>query len=280
MRTLISLNGWWGFFFRRNSRILAFTAILLVVFVTDLGGASDWPNGQLVTAKNQHYDDGITVKMDFASNQVMMISEAELLMTNKAEVLINLEDYPIHQAGAKRDQLIETVRTQLAKDGCAVLKSFLTAEGYAFCAMRPTALRLLPMHPMARQMPILPLMIHRLPSITLAIQSADEGGLFEYAPNIRQDGENFEAVKAVLDGVSDRVKSLALEPGDLQLFKGRYSLHRVSPLKGSTPRYVAILSYVEQPDMVGTPERVKQLYGRVLPIHLERAGLRGDSYLD
>jgi len=117
-------------------------------------------------------------------------------------------------------------------------------------------------------------------TITLAIQSADEGGLFEYAPNIRQDGENFEAVKAVLDGVSDWVKSLALEPGDLQLFKGRYSLHRVSPLKGSTPRYVAILSYVEQPDMVGTPERVKQLYGRVLPIHLERAGLRGDSYLD
>ena len=53
---------------------------------------------------------------------------------------------------------------------------------------------------------------------TLVIQSADEGGLFEYAPNIRQDGENFEAVKAVLDGVSDQVKSLALEPGDLQLF--------------------------------------------------------------
>jgi CBS domain-containing protein len=48
MRTLISLNGWWGFFFRRNSRILAFTAILLVVFVTDLGGTSDWPNGKLV----------------------------------------------------------------------------------------------------------------------------------------------------------------------------------------------------------------------------------------
>jgi hypothetical protein len=90
MRTLISLNGWWGFFFRRNSRILAFTAILLVVFVTDLVGASDWPRGQLVTAKNHHYDDGITVKMDFASNQVMMISEAELLMTNKAGVLINL----------------------------------------------------------------------------------------------------------------------------------------------------------------------------------------------
>jgi len=59
----------------------------------------------------------------------MMISQAELFMTNEAEVLINLEDYPIHQAGAKRDQIIETVRTQLAKDGCAVLKSFLTPDG-------------------------------------------------------------------------------------------------------------------------------------------------------
>ncbi|MDB4247858.1 hypothetical protein N9847_01065 [bacterium] len=65
-----------------------------------------------------------------------------------------------------------------------------------------------------------------------------------------------------------------------QLVKGRYSLHRVGPLKGSTPCYVAILPYVEQPDILGTPERVKRLYGRVLRIHLERASLRGDSYLD
>ena len=83
-------------------------------------------------------------------------------------------------------------------------------------------------------------------------------------------------MKAVVDGISDWVKSFALEPGDLQLFKGLYSFHRVR----STPHYVAILSYVEQPDMVGTPKRLKQLYGRVLPIHLGRACLRADSYLD
>ncbi|MDA7648609.1 hypothetical protein N8746_03890 [Alphaproteobacteria bacterium] len=64
------------------------------------------------------------------------------------------------------------------------------------------------------------------------------------------------------------------------LFKGLYAPHRVSLLKGSTPHYLAILSYVEQPDMVGTPKRVKQLYGRILPIHLERTGLRADPYLD
>ncbi len=117
-------------------------------------------------------------------------------------------------------------------------------------------------------------------TITLAIQNAEEGGAFEYAPSIRKDGENFDAVRDVLDGVSDQVVSIDLAPGDLQLFRGRYSLHRVAPLKGSRRRYVAIFSYVEEPNMVGAPERTKQLYGRVLPIHLERAGLRADNYID
>ena len=117
-------------------------------------------------------------------------------------------------------------------------------------------------------------------TVTLAIQNAESGGEFEYAPNIRKDDENFDAVAKVLDGTSDRVVSLRLEPGDLQLFRGRYSLHRVAPLKGATPRHVAIFSYVDQPDMVGAPERTRQLYGRVLPIHLERAGLRSDALID
>ena len=84
----------------------------------------------------------------------------------------------------------------------------------------------------------------------------------------------------MFEGTSDLVRSLVLEPGDLQIFKGRYSLHRVNALRGATPRYVAIFSYVEQLDMVGAPERTKRLYGRVLPIHLKRAGLRGDSFID
>jgi len=117
-------------------------------------------------------------------------------------------------------------------------------------------------------------------TVTLAIQNADDGGDFEYAPNIRKGSENFDEVRNVLDGTSENVTKLRLEPGDLQIFKGRYSLHRVAPLMGETPRYVAIFSYVEKPGMVGSPERTKQLYGRVLPVHLERAGLRVDKYLD
>jgi len=118
-------------------------------------------------------------------------------------------------------------------------------------------------------------------TVTLALQNAERGGAFEYAPMIRtSQNENFDAVSKVLDGTSDKVISLALQPGDLQVFKGRYSLHRVAPLEGPTPRYVAIFSYVEEPDMVGSVERTRQLYGRTLPIHHERAGQRADALVD
>ena len=118
-------------------------------------------------------------------------------------------------------------------------------------------------------------------TVTLALQNAERGGSFEYAPMIRtSEDENFTEVASVLEGTSKKVVSLELQPGDLQLFKGRYSLHRVAPLEGNTPRYVAIFSYVDAPDMVGSVERTRQLYGRTLPIHHERSGLRADALID
>ena len=118
-------------------------------------------------------------------------------------------------------------------------------------------------------------------TVTLAIQNGDHGGVFEYAPNLRTaEDECFDAVGAVLDGRSEQVRSLALPPGDLQIFKGRYSLHRVTPVAGRTPRYVAIFSFVETEAMVGSVERTKQLYGRVLPIHYQNAGRRDDVLKD
>jgi len=118
-------------------------------------------------------------------------------------------------------------------------------------------------------------------TVTLALQNADEGGEFEYVPMLRTpENENFEEVSRVLAGTSQRVVTLNLEPGDLQLFKGRYALHRVTPLKGNTPRYVAIFSYVEEPSMVGSVERTMQLYGKTLPIHHQQASLRDDTLID
>jgi hypothetical protein len=118
-------------------------------------------------------------------------------------------------------------------------------------------------------------------TVTLAIQNAEQGGDFEYSPYLRTPvDENYPGVERVLDGDQSLIRTLRLEPGDLQIFKGRYSLHRVTPLAGTRMRYVAIFSYVEEPGMVAQPERAQQLYGRVLPIHLERAGQRADALVD
>lgn len=118
-------------------------------------------------------------------------------------------------------------------------------------------------------------------TVTLAIQNAETGGTFEYAPNLRSaDDENFGAVARILDGAEDGVRRLELQPGDLQIFRGRHSLHRVAPVRGTRRRYVGIFSFVETEGMCGSVERTRQLYGRVLPRHIERAGLRGDRLRD
>jgi len=118
-------------------------------------------------------------------------------------------------------------------------------------------------------------------TVTLAIQNAHSGGVFEYSPHLRSTtDENYAGVSAVLDDDRSLIRTLHLEPGDLQIFKGRYSLHRVTPLSGTRTRYVAIFSFTDSPNMVGSPERTRQLYGRVLPIHLARAGQRNDALID
>ena len=118
-------------------------------------------------------------------------------------------------------------------------------------------------------------------TLSLMIQKPEKGGVFEYCPNIREPGnENFEEVKKVLDGDRLRVRRLKLEPGDLQIFKGRYTLHRVTKVEGKKSRYMCIPAYVLDPLRVNTPEHSKAIYGKVLPIHIERNQVRSDGLAD
>ena len=118
-------------------------------------------------------------------------------------------------------------------------------------------------------------------TVTWMIQPPQHGGRFEYVPGIRDPhDEHYDDVAAVLSGDRSRVRTLELGAGDMQLFLGRYTLHRVTEVGGTCARHVAIPSWTRQADMVGQPHRVKHLYGRVLPIHLERAGIRYDELTD
>ncbi|WP_033262126.1 HalD/BesD family halogenase [Amycolatopsis vancoresmycina] len=118
-------------------------------------------------------------------------------------------------------------------------------------------------------------------TVSMLTQSAEDGGTFEFCPGIRSAAdENFAAVRSVLAGDTRPVRRLDLRPGDLQLFKGRFALHRVSTVAGAIARHSAIFAYSERPGVVGSAERTRQLFGRVLPVHLAGRTVRGDELLD
>ena len=86
--------------------------------------------------------------------------------------------------------------------------------------------------------------------ITLVLQTADSGGEFEYAPNIRNKiDQNYAGVDRLFKSPDIEATRLALEPGTFTFFNGRHSMHRVRPV-GSTrqPRIVSIFSFDQRPD--------------------------------
>ncbi|MEV6772181.1 arpA protein [Nocardia sp. NPDC051030] len=119
-------------------------------------------------------------------------------------------------------------------------------------------------------------------TVSMLTQEPECGGVFEYCPNIRsRTAENFEDVHAVLTGHGEHlIRRLELQPGDLQLFQGRFSLHRVSPVGGTVQRHSAIFAYSDTPGVIGSVERTRQLFGRVLPDHHAAGAIRGDRLLD
>lgn len=121
-------------------------------------------------------------------------------------------------------------------------------------------------------------------TVSMLTQDPQYGGMFEYCPNIRSPrAENFDDVGAVLAGHGDHlIRRISLGPGDLQLFTGRYSLHRVTAVRGGTARHSAIFAYSERPGVIGAVARTRQLFGRVTPAHLvaEDRPMRADQLMD
>ncbi len=97
------------------------------------------------------------------------------------------------------------------------------------------------------------------------IQPAETGGVFEYVPDLRDADRGdmgFAAAEAVLDGRTP-VRQLAVEAGTLLLFRGRNSLHRVTPNLGARTRMLAVLAYNTEPGVALSPNAQRTFYGRV-----------------
>ncbi|ANY07108.1 HalD/BesD family halogenase [Pseudonocardia sp. HH130630-07] len=119
-------------------------------------------------------------------------------------------------------------------------------------------------------------------AISLLTRAPEAGGTFEYCPDIRSaDAENTGDVAAVLAGDGGaRIRRLDLCAGDLQLFRGRYSLHRVTEVRGATARHTAIFSYSARPGVVGSAVRTRQLFGRTAQVHRSPRDVRVDGLMD
>jgi hypothetical protein len=101
--------------------------------------------------------------------------------------------------------------------------------------------------------------------VSIAIQSSDHGGEFENAARIRSEDEpNSAGISSVIDGADPSlVRVEPMTPGTLMIFNGRWSLHRVDPIEGDTPRYVALLAYDTKPGTDSTDTLKLARYGRL-----------------
>ncbi len=102
-------------------------------------------------------------------------------------------------------------------------------------------------------------------AITLLIQKPDAGSRFEYVTNLRnaEAGEmNYAGVAALLDGETTP-DVLEMEPGTLVLFRGRNSIHRVSPNESDRTRMLAVLAYNAEPGVSLSETARMTFYGRL-----------------
>lgn len=99
---------------------------------------------------------------------------------------------------------------------------------------------------------------------TLLLQAPEQGGDFVYRSDLRTpDDPNYDGVAKLLRGQDSDVKTLKLSAGTLNVFKGKNTAHKVSTIKGSRERLIAVFSYYEKPGVTFTREEQIGFYGRV-----------------
>ncbi len=99
---------------------------------------------------------------------------------------------------------------------------------------------------------------------TLLLQVPAEGGEFEYVKDLRSDtNPNFSGVADLLGGRRTPMRT-QLEPGTLNVFRGKNTAHRVTAVKGERDRIIAVFSYFERPGVTFSEEERVGFYGRAL----------------
>lgn len=95
---------------------------------------------------------------------------------------------------------------------------------------------------------------------SILLQAPEAGGVFEYAPYIRSENdENYAGVARLLDDPDSCAARPEMAPGNLTVFKGDLSMHRVTPVSGKRRRIVGLFSYDRKPGTTFDQWYIKQL---------------------
>ena len=98
---------------------------------------------------------------------------------------------------------------------------------------------------------------------TLLLQAPEDGGDFEYRTDLRSDDDpNYAGVAALLEGRDPAVRRLHLSPGTLNVFRGKNTAHRVTPVAGTRARIIAVFSFYDRPGVMFSEEERIGFYGR------------------
>ncbi len=101
-------------------------------------------------------------------------------------------------------------------------------------------------------------------AVTMLLQAPEGGSHFEHVPAVRNADKGdmaFERVGSILDG-AEPVNTLAFEPGDLVLFRGRNAIHRVTPTEGDRTRLLVVFAFNDQPGVALSQSALTTFYGR------------------
>ena len=106
-------------------------------------------------------------------------------------------------------------------------------------------------------------------TITILLQAPLSGGSFQYRTRLRSDSDpNYDGVARLLAGHDDQVRTLPLAPGTLNVFRGKNTAHRVTPVGGERARIITVFSYYESPDATFSDAERMGFYGRATPVRV------------
>ena len=102
-------------------------------------------------------------------------------------------------------------------------------------------------------------------AVTLLLQAPHAGGQFQYVRDLRDSDAgdmNYQGVSDVLDGQMAPT-DLDIAPGTLVLFRGRNSMHRVTPAIGPLTRILVVLAYNNTPGISLSEAARMTFFGRL-----------------